>query len=78
MLVLKIIGIIAICIILIFIIFWLGVFIWVVLNDDVREIDNSDDSVICGDTGKPCIKSVLYTKYDNCSDCPYNTKNGGN
>lgn len=49
---------------------FIGLFVLSVIFDDVKEIDNTDGHIICGDTNKPCIKDTLYTKCDCCSDCP--------
>ena len=48
------------------------IFIYVAcINDDVEEIDNIDGHIICGNTGKSCIKDKLYAKCNNCNECPY-------
>lgn len=41
------------------------------VNDDAEKIDNIDGHIICGNTGKPCIKDKLYAKCNNCNECPY-------
>ena len=46
-----------------------------VIFDDVKEIDNSDGHIICGNTGQPCIKDTLYTKCNYCAGCPYENGN---
>ena len=40
-----------------------------VLSDDVEEIDNSEGKCICPETNLPCVKTMLYTKVDNCANC---------
>lgn len=53
------------------VIFMLGLlFIAVLIPDDVEEIDNSEGSIECCYIGRKCIKTKLYTKCNNCSDCP--------
>lgn len=59
--------------IVIVIIFLILIYI-ICTNDDVEEIDNTDYHIICGNTGKPCIKDKLYTKWNNCDECPFNEK----
>lgn len=44
------------------------------VSDDVEEIDNTDGRIICDNTNKPCIKDKLYTKWNNCDECPCNEK----
>lgn len=58
-------------IVFIIIIFVLILFIFSSLPDDIEEIDNSDGQIICANTNEPCIKDKLYTKCNNCNDCPY-------
>lgn len=53
------------------VIFMLGLlFIAVLIPDDVEEIDNSEGSIECCYIDRKCIKTKLYTKCNNCSDCP--------
>lgn len=40
------------------------------IPDDVEEVDNSDYHIECWYVDRKCIKTKLYTKCNNCSDCP--------